>query len=133
MITYFFRITRHVATVQLEQCRTVNQGNQLQKTSSFPPHQCILSPIRTVKAFKTSQFPQIKNTLRGQPFSTPEKAVDAFKSHILEVEKMRSGKNASKVSSNACKNVLIFMEHILKNNRAISYYEYLFSFVYLKS
>ncbi|XP_025154440.1 histone-lysine N-methyltransferase SETMAR-like [Harpegnathos saltator] len=30
-------------------------------------------------------FPQIKNKLRGQRFSTPEEAVDAFKMHVLEV------------------------------------------------
>ncbi|XP_025152513.1 histone-lysine N-methyltransferase SETMAR-like [Harpegnathos saltator] len=30
-------------------------------------------------------FPQIKNKLRGQHFSTPEEAVDAFKMHVLEV------------------------------------------------
>ena len=30
-------------------------------------------------------FPHIKNKLRGQRFSTPEEAVDAFKTHVLEV------------------------------------------------
>lgn len=30
-------------------------------------------------------FPNIKNKLRGQRFSTPEEAVDAFKMHVLEI------------------------------------------------
>ncbi|EFN72051.1 hypothetical protein EAG_00124, partial [Camponotus floridanus] len=30
-------------------------------------------------------FPNIKNKLRGQRFSMPEEAVDAFKTHVLEV------------------------------------------------
>ena len=32
-------------------------------------------------------FPQIKNKLRGQHFSTAEEAVDAFKMHVLKVPK----------------------------------------------
>jgi len=30
-------------------------------------------------------FPNVKNKLRGQRFSSAEEAVDAFKNHVLEV------------------------------------------------
>ena len=30
-------------------------------------------------------FPHIKNKLRGQRYSTPEEAVNAFKIHVLEI------------------------------------------------
>ena len=30
-------------------------------------------------------FPYVKNKLRGQRFSTPEEAVDAFKSHVSDI------------------------------------------------
>jgi hypothetical protein len=33
-------------------------------------------------------FPCIKNKLRGRKFSTPEEAVHAFKTHVLEVPQM---------------------------------------------
>ena len=30
-------------------------------------------------------FPYVKNKMRGQCFSRPEKAVDAFRMHVLEI------------------------------------------------
>ena len=30
-------------------------------------------------------FPFVKNKMRGQRFSTPEEAVEAFKAHVLEI------------------------------------------------
>jgi len=57
-------------------------------------------------------FPHIKNKLRGQRFPTPEKAVDAFKMHSFSRYLNGSGKSTSKIGSNACKSVLIFMNYI---------------------
>ncbi|XP_070070207.1 histone-lysine N-methyltransferase SETMAR-like [Drosophila takahashii] len=122
MVACFFGKTGHVATVPLEQRRTVN--SEWYTTISLPE---IFGEIRkTIKrrriilhhdnasshtsaqtsAFLTGQnvelmghppyspdlapndfflFPHIKRKMRGQRFSTPEDAVEAFKNHVLEV------------------------------------------------
>lgn len=122
MIACFFGITGHVATVPLEQRRTVN--SEWYTTICLPE---VLGEIRKKKrqrriilhhdnasshtsaettTYLTGQnvelmghppyspdlapndfflFPHIKNKLRGQRFSAPEEAVDAFKNHVLEV------------------------------------------------
>lgn len=147
MIACFFGITGHVATVTLEQRKTVNSewytticlpevfgeiifhhdnasSHTSAQTKTFldaqnielmghPPYSPDLAPNDFFL------FPHIKKKLRGQRFSTPEEAVDAFKTHVWSYLNL-SGKNASKIGSNACKSVLIFMENILKNNKTIS-------------
>jgi histone-lysine N-methyltransferase SETMAR len=122
MVACFFGITGHVATVALEDRKTVNSEWY---TTICLPH--VFEVIRKkskkrriilhhdnasshtaapTMAFLTGQkielmghppyspdlapndyflFPTIKNKLRGQRFSTPEEAVEAFKSHVLEV------------------------------------------------
>ena len=67
----------------------------------------------------------MKNKLRGQRFSTSEEAVDAFKTLVLEIPQS-DWKTASKIGSNACKSVLIFMENISKNNKTNFDDKYLF-------
>lgn len=124
MVACFFGITGHVATVALEQRRTVNSewytticlpevigeirkkqkkrriilhhDNASSHTSAqtkeflklenielmgHPPYSPDLAPNDFFL------FPYIKNKLRGQRFSTPEEAVDAFKMHVLELTK----------------------------------------------
>lgn len=122
MIACFFGINGHVATVALEQRRTVN--SEWYTTICLPEvigeirkkqrnrriilhHDNASSHTSTqTKAFLTERkielmghppyspdlapndfflFPHIKNKLRGQRFSTPEEAVDAFKTHVLEL------------------------------------------------
>ena len=46
---------------------------------SHPPHIPDLAPN------DLCLFPYVKNKMRGQRFSTPEEAVDAFRMHILEI------------------------------------------------
>jgi histone-lysine N-methyltransferase SETMAR len=122
MIACFFSKTGHVATIPLEQRRTVNSewytticlpevfgeirkkkrqrriilhhDNASSHTSAatttyltgqnvelmgHPPYSPDLAPNDFFL------FPHIKNKLRGQRFSAPEEAVDAFKNHVLEV------------------------------------------------
>lgn len=54
-------------------------SNQKIELMSHPPYSPDLAPNDFFL------FPNIKNKLRGQRFSTPEEAVDAFKNHVLEV------------------------------------------------
>ena len=49
-------------------------------------------------------FSYVKNKMRGQLFSTPEKVVDAFRIDVLE-DLNQSGKSASTIGSNPCKSV----------------------------
>ena len=37
-------------------------------------------------------FPYVKNKMKGQHFSTPQKAVDAFRMHVLEIHQSESQK-----------------------------------------
>lgn len=122
MIACFFGITGHVATVPLEERRTVNSEwytticlpkvfSEIRKTntrrriilhhdnaSSHTSHQTSdflstqhielmghppYSPDLAPNDFFL--FPSVKNKLRGQRFSTPEEAVDAFKTHVSEI------------------------------------------------
>lgn len=122
MVACFFSKNGHVATVALENQKTVNSAwytticlpkvfNELRKNNTN--RRIILhhdnASSHTSKAtaeFLASQrieltshspyshdlapndfflFPKIKDKLRGQRFSTPEEAVDAFKNHILEI------------------------------------------------
>lgn len=53
--------------------------------------------------------------------------ITCFQGTSIGVEK------SAKIGSNARKTVLIFIENILSNNRAISDYKHLFLFVYLKT
>lgn len=122
MVACFFGITGHVATVALEQRRTVNSEwytticlpvvigeiRKTQKKRRIILHHDNASSHTSAqtKEFLTDQnielmghppyspdlapndfflFPHTKNKLRGQRFSTPEEAVDAFKMHVLEV------------------------------------------------
>ena len=53
-------------------------------------------------------FPHVKNKMRGQHFSTPEEAVDAFRMYVLEIPQSEWQK-------------CFQMENIFKNNKAIFY------------
>jgi [histone H3]-lysine36 N-dimethyltransferase SETMAR len=122
MIACFFGINGHVATVPLQERRTVNAEwytticlpqviEEIRKTSKrrriilhhdnasshtaartkefleaqnielmdHPPYSPDLAPNDFFL------FPHIKNKLRGQRFTTPEEAVEAFKTYVLEV------------------------------------------------
>lgn len=122
MVACFFGINGHVATVPLENRKTVNSDwytticlpevfEQIRKTNQrrriilhhdnaschtsrettlflegqnveltgHPPYSPDLAPNDFYL------FPNIKNKLRGQRFSTAEDAVDAFKQHVMEV------------------------------------------------
>lgn len=122
MVACFFGINGHVATVPLEQRRTVNSEwytticlpeviSEIRKTNrrrriilhhdnasshtsaqttgylstqnielmGHPPYSPDLAPNDFYL------FPQVKNKLRGQRFSTPQEAVNAFKNHVLEI------------------------------------------------
>ena len=46
---------------------------------SHLPYSPDLAPIDFVL------FPYVKNKMRGQRFSTPEEAVDAFRMHVVEI------------------------------------------------
>ena len=122
MVACFFGKTGHVATVPLEQRRTVNSEwytticlpevfEEIRKTNRrkriILHHDNASSHTsRQTTAYLTGQnieimghppyspdlapndfflFPHIKNKLRGQRFSSPEDAVEAFKNHVLEV------------------------------------------------
>lgn len=122
MVACFFGITGHVATVALEQRRTINSEwytticlpeviekirQNKQKRRIILHHDNASSHTSTeTKEFLTSQnieltghppyspdlapndfflFPHIKKKLRGQRFSTPEEAVDAFKTLVLKI------------------------------------------------
>lgn len=131
MVACFFGITGHVATVALEQRRTVNSewytticlpevfgevrkkkkkrrsSKKAEEEANHLHHDNASSHTSAqAKEFLTGQnielmghppyspdlapndfflFPHIKNKLRGQRFSTPEEAVDAFKTHVLEL------------------------------------------------
>lgn len=122
MVACFFRKTGHVATIPLEQRRTVNsewytticlpevfnaireknkrcriilhhdnasshtsrQTNEFLTTENIelmghPPYSPDLAPNDFFL------FPNIKDKLRGQRFTSAEEAVEAFKNHVLEV------------------------------------------------
>lgn len=122
MIAAFFGVTGHVATVALEDRRTVNADwytticlpeviNEIRKTnakrriilhhdnaSSHTASQtidylkrqnvelmthCPYSPDLSPNDFFL--FPFVKNKMRGTRFSTPEEAVEAFKSHVSDI------------------------------------------------
>lgn len=122
MVACFFGINGHVATIPLENRKTVNsewytticlpevfeeirKNNQRrriilhhdnaschtsQETTTFLDGQKIelmghppYSPDLAPNDFYL--FPNVKNKLRGQRFSTREDAVDAFKQHVLEI------------------------------------------------
>ena len=50
-------------------------------------------------------FPFVKNKMRGQRFSTPKEAVDAFRMHVLVISQSECGKTASTIGSNAWRSV----------------------------
>lgn len=122
MVACFFTKTGHVATVPLENQKTVNSAwytsiclpevfGKLRETnpnrriilhhdnaSSHTSHQTIeylttqkielmghppYSPDLAPNDFYL--FPRIKDKLRGQRFTSPEEAVEAFKNHVLEL------------------------------------------------
>ena len=122
MVACFFGIKGHVATVALEQRRTVNsewytticlpevireiRKNQKQRRIILHHDNASAHTSAQTKEFLASQkiecmghppyspdlapndfflFPYIKNKLRGQRFSTPREAIDAFKMHVLEL------------------------------------------------
>lgn len=66
MVAYFFGINGHVATVPLVKRCTVD--------SEWYTTICL--PVL---------FPSVKNKLRGQRFLKPKEAVEAFKTHVLEI------------------------------------------------
>ena len=49
-------------------------------------------------------FPYVKNNMKGQRFSAPEEAVNAFRMHILEIPQ-QSDKSASTIGSSAYKSI----------------------------
>ena len=98
VIACFFGKTGHVAFVPLEQSRTVSSEwytticlpvvsqriwkiNCLRRIDlmGHPPYSPDLAPNDFFL------FSYVKNAMRGQRFSTPEEAVDAFRMHILEI------------------------------------------------
>ncbi|XP_031634629.1 histone-lysine N-methyltransferase SETMAR-like, partial [Contarinia nasturtii] len=122
MVACFFAISGHVATVPLEDRKTVNSDwyttiflpevfGELRKNNhrrriilhhdnasshkshhtteyltaqkielmGHPPYSPDLAPNDFFL------FPSVKKKLHGQRFSTPEEAVDAFKTHVLEI------------------------------------------------
>ena len=119
MIACFFRKTRFVAIVPLQQSRTVNSEwyttswlsvvfQDIRKTKSRRQitfhHENTSSPTSAqTTAFLSTQninlmshppdlapyeiflFPYVKNKTRGQRFSTPEEAIDAFRMQVLEI------------------------------------------------
>ena len=82
-------------------CVPRNQENQSPKTDQSSPQQCELKQLHfwALKIDLMSHptyspdlvptdfflFPYLKNKMRGQCFSTPEEAVDAFSMHVLEI------------------------------------------------
>lgn len=122
MVACFFGKTGHVATVPLEQRRTVNSEwytticlpevfgeiRKANKRRRIIVHHDNASSHTSAQtsAFLTGQnvelmshppyspdlapndfflFPHIKKKMRGERFSSPEDAVEAFKNHVLEV------------------------------------------------
>lgn len=122
MVSCFFTKTGHVATVALENQKTVNSAwytticlaevfNKLRETN--PKRRIILhhDNASSHTSAQTTQyltgenielmghppyspdlapndfflFPTIEDKLRGQRFSSPEEAVEAFKNHVLEL------------------------------------------------
>lgn len=122
MIACFFGCTGHVATIPLEDRRTVNADwytticlpeviDEIRKNnrnrriilhhdnaSSHTAHQttdylkeknielmshCPYSPDLSPNDFFL--FPNVKQKMRGQRFSSPEEAVEAFKMHVSEI------------------------------------------------
>ena len=122
MVAYFFGKTGHIATVPLEDRRTVNSDwytticlpevfGEIRKTNKrrrivlhhdnasshtsaqtsdylstqnielmgHPPYSPDLAPNDFFL------FPSVKNKLRGQRFSSPEEAIEAFKFHVLKI------------------------------------------------
>ena len=63
-------------------------------------------------------FPYVKNKMRGQRFSTPKEAVDAFRMHVLEIPQSEWQKCFDNWF-NECKSEQILMVNILKNYKAI--------------
>ena len=57
-------------------------------------------------------LPYVINKMRGQRFSTPEEAVDAFRMHVLEIPQSE-WQSASAIGTNACKSLYILMGGIL--------------------
>ena len=68
--------------------------------------------------------------MRGQRFSTPEEAVDAFRMHVLDMQVPPSEWQKCFDNWFKCMQmcVKILMENILKNNKAIFDDEYLILF-----
>ncbi|XP_055316153.1 histone-lysine N-methyltransferase SETMAR-like [Sitodiplosis mosellana] len=122
MIACFFGINGHVATVPLQERRTVNSEwytticlptvfgeiRKTQKRRRIILHHDNASSHKSAETmgYLSTQnvelmghpayspdlapndfflFPHIKNKMRGQRFPTPEDAVDAFKTHVLEL------------------------------------------------
>lgn len=122
MVACFFGKTGHVATVPLQERKTVNSEwytticlpeifgeiRKANKRRRIILHQDNASShvSRATTDYLSTQnielmghppyspdlapndfflFPYVKNKLRGQRFSAPEEAVDAFKNHVLEV------------------------------------------------
>lgn len=122
MVATFFGIMGHIATIPLEECKTVN--SEWYTTICLPD---VIGKIRKINRrgqiilhhdnadshtttrimeFLTPQnvelmdhppnspdlapndfylFPYVRNKLRGQRFSTPEEAVETFKTHVSEI------------------------------------------------
>ena len=70
-------------------------------------------------------FPNIKNKLRGQRFSSAKEAVDAFKNYIKEVSQ-EDWKTALINGLNECKSVFTIKENISKNNKVVFNVKFLF-------
>lgn len=122
MVACFFGINGHVATVPLENSRTVNSEwytticlpEVFEKIRKNSPQRRIILHHDNASCHKSAEtnnflegqkieltghppyspdlapndfylFPNIKNKLRGQRFSSREEAVDAFKTHVLDI------------------------------------------------
>ena len=106
IIACFFGKTGLVSIVSLQQSWTEhffasyiprNQEHQPPKMDYSSPRQCEFSHIGWNNCiFEQSKhpdlapndfclFPYVKNKIRGQRFSTPEEALDAFRMHVLEI------------------------------------------------
>ena len=133
MIPCFFGKTGHVAIVALEQRRTVNSEwytyfclpvvfQEIWKTTRRRRITLHHDNVRSHTSAQTTALlstqnidlmshPQyspdlesyVKNKMRCQRFSTPEKAVDAFRMFWRYLN--QSGESASTIDSNACKSV----------------------------
>ncbi|CAH1964871.1 unnamed protein product [Acanthoscelides obtectus] len=94
MVATFVSKAGHIATIPLNEQRTVHQDNAslhtAQKTRQYLTEENVESldhppynPDLSLKDFFT--FSKIKNRLRGQRFQSPEGAVDAFKNSVLDL------------------------------------------------